>query len=112
MSHGPSRMFNITQLLSIASADLAEKCTHGVTLNPPTQELRGFPTYEGQYIDISKLDDMLERLGLVNATPIPESGQWSSVQDFSGNNWAENIVLAHPRIMGSAYVDRDRRRIQ
>lgn len=111
MTHLPSRMFNITQLLSIASDQIATAVIDDTTLQIETQELRGSSSLEGRYADMTMLDKMLERLVLENNTLAAEMEGWSSQDDFSTNDSIENIVVGDRLLMGVALMNRRTRQI-
>lgn len=109
--HRPSCMFNITQLLDIATTAAAEHCTHDITFKPKIQEVRGHEIYDGHYVEESLLANLLERLDLTISTPIVETRTWSRLENFSENPTEENIVLVNPEVMGYAALSRTTRQI-
>lgn len=104
-------MFNVTQLLGLAPIKAVESCTHDIMLRLHSQELRGCRSLEGRYIPIHNLDELLLRLTLVITTPPADVGRWPVTEDFSGNDWEENVVVADPQIMGTVIINRRTRKI-
>ena len=100
--HGPSKMVNITQVLNLLADEEARSFED---ILPAIQELRGLPQWEGHYIDVESMYQVLGKLGL-KMGEIQEQHPISRYA-FSDNDSNHFVIVATSEMIGLIFLNRN-----
>lgn len=106
--HEPSQMVNITQVLNLFNNEDTRNCVENIL--PTVQELRGSQQWEGHYIDVKSMDQVLERLDLKMGGALEELSV--SPCAFHDNDSNHFLIVATQEMIGFIFLNRDGKNVK